>query len=176
MPRAAVAFIRVDQVQALSDLPGLLVELASSRATALSFMEPAGLGRRREPSSAENALNSLKVIGSPSQFSCPDCGGVLFELDDKGLVRFRCQTGHAFSLRSLASTQEEVADDALWTSLRVLLEKEAILRRLSDMACDRAATHDYLQKAEEIAAAAAALRMLTSKIPDAASFDAVLTK
>jgi hypothetical protein len=56
---------------------------------------------------------------------------VLFELDDKRPVRYRCHTGHAFSLRSLAATQEQVTDSALWTGLRALQEKEAILRRLA---------------------------------------------
>jgi hypothetical protein len=72
-------------------------------------------------------VEELQAIGRTSIFTCPDCGGVLFELNDKHPVRYRCHTGHAFSLRSLASTQEEVSDAALWTSLRTLQEKEAIL-------------------------------------------------
>lgn len=41
--------------------------------------------------------------------------------------------GHAYSLRSLASTQEQVTQDALWASLRALQEKEAILQRLAQI-------------------------------------------
>lgn len=46
-------------------------------------------------------MENLKAIASPSAFTGPDCGGVLFERNDQRPARLRCHTGHAFSLRSL---------------------------------------------------------------------------
>ena len=119
-------------------------------------------------------MQTLQAIASPSVFTCPDCGGVLFELNDKHPVRFRCHTGHAFSLRSLAYTQEEMTDAALWTSLRSLQEKEAILRRLAQAA--KAATPEQcaelLREADELAQVSAMLRKLTEKAPSPGGFDA----
>ncbi|HEX8091165.1 MAG TPA: hypothetical protein VF762_20080 [Blastocatellia bacterium] len=28
--------------------------------------------------------------GTPPQYTCPECRGVLFEMDEQGLLRFRC--------------------------------------------------------------------------------------
>jgi two-component system chemotaxis response regulator CheB len=119
-------------------------------------------------------MENLKQIATPSTFSCPDCGGVLFELDDKRPVRYRCHTGHAFSLRSLAATQEQVTDSALWTSLRALQEKEAILRRLAEVQrpADPASAADCEDEADQLAAVSAALRKLTLKAPSPANFEA----
>ena len=55
---------------------------------------------------------------------------MLFELNDKRTVRYRCHTGHAFSLCTLIYLQEEASDASLWTTPWVLQEKEAVLRRL----------------------------------------------
>ena len=38
----------------------------------------------------------------PSIYSCPNCGGVLWEVDDGGTPRFRCRVGHAYGALSLA--------------------------------------------------------------------------
>lgn len=76
-------------------------------------------------------------------------------------------------MRSLATTQEQVTDSALWTSLRALQEQEAILRRLA--AVQKAEgignAEASLREAGELAAASAALRKLM-KAPSPASSDA----
>ena len=78
-------------------------------------------------------MEALRAIAQPSTFSCPDCGGVLFELHDRKPMRYRCHTGHAFSLLSLLATLEEKTDVALWAAVRALREKEGLLRRLAEM-------------------------------------------
>ena len=36
-------------------------------------------------------------VGVPGARECPECGGALWQLDDPGLVRFRCHVGHAYN-------------------------------------------------------------------------------
>ena len=119
-------------------------------------------------------MENLKAIAEPSVFSCPDCGGVLFELYDKRPVRYQCHTGHAFSLRSLAATLEQVTDAALWSGLRALKEKETVLRRLAivQQTTNAAEVEGCIEEADAIAAVAEALLKLTLKTPGPASFDA----
>jgi two-component system chemotaxis response regulator CheB len=69
--------------------------------------------------------------GTPSGFSCPDCGGVLWELRDADLLRLRCRVGHAWSSESLLGQQTDALESALWVALRSLEERSALSRRMS---------------------------------------------
>jgi two-component system chemotaxis response regulator CheB len=112
-------------------------------------------------------MRHLKAIGAPSAFTCPDCGGSLFELKDQRPVRFACHTGHAYSLRTLVAAREETTDSALWTSLRALQEKEAILRRLAEVQEARMPTSGQaaLREAQELAHAIQVLRRFVEGTP-----------
>jgi two-component system chemotaxis response regulator CheB len=131
MPRSALAAVAVDYVAKLDAMAGLLNSLASPVEPAVPVPAPEWLRTEHAISLGKKNMGDLATIGVPSPFTCPDCGGALFELHE-GPMRFLCHTGHAFSLRSLASTQEQVADEALWSGLRALQEKEFILRRLAE--------------------------------------------
>lgn len=65
-----------------------------------------------------------------SVFSCPECGGVLWQSDGP-VLRFRCHVGHAYSPEVLLNQQSEVLEAALWTSLRLLREKATLSRQLA---------------------------------------------
>ena len=51
----------------------------------------------------DDRLDAEQLADSPglSGFSCPDCGGRLWEIQDGGLLRFRCRVGHMYSADSL---------------------------------------------------------------------------
>ncbi len=73
--------------------------------------------------------------GHPSAFACPDCGGVLWELEEKsGFLRFRCRVGHAFTLDHLDAEQRHAVETALWSALRALEESAALYRRMGERA------------------------------------------
>ena len=77
-------------------------------------------------------MEKLNDIGKPSTFACPDCDGVLWEVGDADPPRYRCHTGHAFSLRSLEATQSGAAEAALWGAIRALEQREGLLRKLAE--------------------------------------------
>jgi two-component system chemotaxis response regulator CheB len=73
----------------------------------------------------------------PSVFSCPDCGGVLWRIDDGETQRYRCRTGHAYSEDSLYLRQEDNLEGALFAAMRVLSENAELTRRLAKRARER---------------------------------------
>jgi two-component system, chemotaxis family, protein-glutamate methylesterase/glutaminase len=73
----------------------------------------------------------------PSGFTCPECHGALFEREDGKLARFRCRTGHAYSPETLAASQSQGVEAALWIALRALQENAVLLHRLAGRAADR---------------------------------------
>lgn len=70
--------------------------------------------------------------GHPSAFACPDCGGVLWELEENGFLRYRCRVGHAFTARHLSAEQRHAIETALWSALRALEESAALYYRLAE--------------------------------------------
>lgn len=89
----------------------------------------------REGSEVEANLRTAyfdESNGTPSVFACPECHGVLWELKDKDLIRFRCRVGHSYSSESLAKELSEKSEAALWSAMRALEEKAAMQRRMAD--------------------------------------------
>lgn len=82
--------------------------------------------------------------GKPSVFACPDCGGVLWELEEEGFLRFRCRVGHAYTMRNLDAEQHRAIETALWSALRALEESASLYRRMAQRAED--AQHDVTEK------------------------------
>jgi len=102
-------------------------------------------------------------LGSPSGFTCPECHGGLWEIDDGHLPRYRCRVGHGFSADSLLVTQHTDVEAALWTAYRALEERAALCRRLTDRARERHATitaEHFRAEAAEVARQAETLRTL----------------
>jgi two-component system, chemotaxis family, protein-glutamate methylesterase/glutaminase len=73
----------------------------------------------------------------PTKFSCPECNGVLSELREGTLLRFRCQIGHNFSPQSALAHQTAATQRALSSALTVVNERGLLLRRLARKAADR---------------------------------------
>src|SRR5437879_1836596 len=103
-------------------------------------------------------MNSSERAGEPSPFSCPECGGVLWELQDGELLRFRCRVGHAFSVECILTEQSEVLEEALWAALKTLEESASLSRQLAVQARKRGQRHvagrfeEKLRRAESHAA------------------------
>jgi two-component system chemotaxis response regulator CheB len=74
------------------------------------------------------------ATGAGTRFTCPDCGGVLFERHEGNLERFECSVGHVCSIESLSSAQAEALESALWAAVRSLEDRAAMLRRLAGRA------------------------------------------
>jgi len=77
-------------------------------------------------------IEDMSRLGAPSVFTCPSCHGAIWELEDGGLLRFRCHTGHAFSPESLLAEQADGLEDVLYSALRALEEKAVALRRIGE--------------------------------------------
>lgn len=118
-----------------------LVELAPAIATAVHRLSEEaevrenGAGEMsRESAYASLDKNALddEAPGEPSPYSCPECGGVLREVEDGDLLRFRCRVGHAYTADGVLEGQNGSIETALWTALRALQERAALSDRLAE--------------------------------------------
>jgi two-component system chemotaxis response regulator CheB len=137
MPQSAIENVAVDAVQAVAELAKTVVRLAGKPAAQED--PPVTPNLVEDVAVAEMDLNALgdRAEGTPSGFSCPDCHGVLWEISEGELVRFRCRVGHAFSPDSLLASQSESLEEALWAALRALEESAALAERLQSRSAER---------------------------------------
>jgi len=102
-------------------------------------------------------------VGRPSMYSCPDCGGVLWELDDADFPRFRCRVGHEYSAAALGEEQSASLEKGLWSAFRSLEEHASFARRLA-LRARRAGNANlaerYMARAEEAAENAQAVQQM----------------
>jgi two-component system chemotaxis response regulator CheB len=108
--------------------------------------------------------------GRPSGFSCPDCNGVLWQIRDGGLERYRCRVGHAWSPESLLTQQSEALEAALWVALRSLEERAALARRLAEPARRRGHSITATRFEEQAAEAQQAARLVRDLLLDPDTF------
>jgi two-component system, chemotaxis family, protein-glutamate methylesterase/glutaminase len=140
MPANALVNVAVDACLPVADIPAALMARVGQLPSATTTIPPRHLMLEnaifegKQP--MEKTLQDLAAVARPSSLTCPECGGGLWELNDKKPLRYRCHTGHGFSARSLDSAQAERAEHSLWSSVRALRERELLLRRLANVAED----------------------------------------
>jgi two-component system, chemotaxis family, protein-glutamate methylesterase/glutaminase len=131
MPLSAIAHVKVDHVIPLSDIGPMLAQVAHGQAAEQgSFPVSEDMETKLTAIDVREGLNE-ENIGTPSVYSCPECGGVLWEMQDGNLLRFRCRVGHAYSVDSVLAGQNEAVEEALWTALKTLEESASFSRRLA---------------------------------------------
>jgi two-component system, chemotaxis family, protein-glutamate methylesterase/glutaminase len=130
MPLTAMNCAQPDHVVPLADLPTLLESAVHQRAgepqpvpeTVKYEVEIARRGRA--------SIDDMDRIGRRSTLSRPDCGGVMWEIDEGSLTRYRCHVGHAYTDELMHLAVDESLRRALASALRALDERVALVRRL----------------------------------------------
>jgi two-component system, chemotaxis family, protein-glutamate methylesterase/glutaminase len=132
MPTSAIQAASPEHVLPMTQIAGLLARLAGEQVPDEVFAAPTDL-MEVETAVAQFDMSHIEGDehpGSPAGFSCPDCSGALWSIEEGGLLRFRCRVGHAWSAESLLAQQSEALEGALWMALRSLEEKAALSRDL----------------------------------------------
>lgn len=70
--------------------------------------------------------------GRPLTSVCPECGGVLQERAQAGASFWECHVGHRYSPSSFDHAQAQEVEAALWTAVRMLKDRGALLHRMGD--------------------------------------------
>jgi len=132
MPENAIAANNPEYVVPAAELAPIVARLAAEPAPERTAPDKEQIEVEESYAKFDlEAIESYDLLGGPSSLSCPDCGGVLREVDDDALLRFRCRVGHAFGAQSLLDAESEAVDHALWTALRALEERIELSRRIA---------------------------------------------
>ena len=149
MPLSALNNMTVDHCVPLAEM-GVLLEKLANQHPGKSKPIPADI--RIEAVIAERAVSDVaKVNGLGEQvpYNCPNCGGVLWEMNNPDLLRYRCHTGHSFTASALLTGQTEKIEETLWVSLRMFEEHKNLLKNMAEKSGGPNSKSSYLQRAKE---------------------------
>lgn len=135
MPASALQHVHVDHVLPVAEISPALVRLTSS--SIAGFTEephvPDELNIELNIASGNDALEAgITTLGEASTFACPECHGVLLQMKNVVPPRFRCHTGHGYTLGALLDEMDDAIEDSLWNALRAIQEQTMLLRRAQE--------------------------------------------
>jgi two-component system chemotaxis response regulator CheB len=166
MPEHAIQYFPVDFVESAAGIARIL-ERQVGRATARD--EDAMNEQLPDPAEAgADDIHRADQLGPPSPFTCPECGGTLWEQNEAGLAQFRCHVGHRYAPDSLLAAHDESVGQALWTALRALEESAELHHRMARRAREHGHTQlagTYQTRADENEVRARVIRKVL--MPDA---------
>src|SRR5215204_3824258 len=141
MPRRAIERAAADHILPVAEIAAALTDLVRQPVVVAqgenSMVNTIDAEERLEAVIAEDFVEQASDgrTEETTIFTCPDCGGVLWqgaEGSEGSVLRFRCHVGHAFAPEVLLSQKSEELETALWSSLRLLKEKATLTLQLAN--------------------------------------------
>jgi two-component system, chemotaxis family, protein-glutamate methylesterase/glutaminase len=129
MPLSVLNNMEVDHCVPLSEMGKVLNELVQTEPKRAEIPKEI----MQEAAIAEKISTGIDVVdkmGEHSVYTCPDCGGSLWELKDTHSDRYRCHIGHSYSERDLVVKQAENIEATLWVAVRIMEERRNLLRKM----------------------------------------------
>lgn len=137
MPQSVLQYVEVDYSIPVSSMGQILQKLTEEK-----------MGKQSAVTDKELKLLKVEVaiatddgafekgileMGVLTPFTCPECHGALVQLIEGKIIRFRCHTGHAYTVSSLLSEVSENVENTLWQAMRGLEEATMLLQKLADL-------------------------------------------
>lgn len=136
LPQAAVAVAGASVVAPARELGAVLSSLIHQPAAPTpggDMTDPLEQSTEAVKQAMQAQVNGQRR-GDISVFSCPECGGALWQVDEERLLRFRCHVGHVYHGEALLEEQAAGLEAALWTAVRTFRERELLARQLAEQA------------------------------------------
>jgi two-component system chemotaxis response regulator CheB len=132
MPLSVMKEIEVDYCVPLAQTGEVISDIINSKEVVNTIIPPDIIKEVAIAESGAASIDELEQLGSKTVFSCPDCGGVLFEIKNSQPTRYKCHTGHTYSLNNLLIKKNKKMEATLWVALRTLEERKKLLSQLAD--------------------------------------------
>lgn len=131
MPRSALALVKTVRILPAAtighELGRLSQEAAEPNGEATMSDDEERIARVIEQDFTEQAADVR--ADDTALYTCPDCGGVMWQTDSGPGGWFRCHVGHAYSPEVLLIQKSEELEAALWACIRLLREKATMTRQ-----------------------------------------------
>jgi two-component system chemotaxis response regulator CheB len=134
MPLNAQEQVPIDHSVPAAQMAALLTYLTSQPASPtpkLTKKEQKLLETEIIIATRDNAFEMGVIeLGELTAFTCPECHGALTQLKEGKLIRYRCHTGHAYTISALLSEVTTNVESTLWQAMKSLEETNLLLTQL----------------------------------------------
>jgi two-component system, chemotaxis family, protein-glutamate methylesterase/glutaminase len=133
MPLSALRMVDADHVLPATEIPGVLTRLVCAGMQSDQVETIVADEQRIEQAIIGDFVDQASDgrDGETTIYSCPDCGGVLWQDGGGDRLRFRCHVGHAYAPEVLLGQKSEELEAALWSSIRLLRERGTLARQVA---------------------------------------------
>ncbi len=149
MPANVLLHMEVDHNLPVAEIGILLEELVHRKTHPHTIPDDI----KAEAAIAERMLagtQQVEPLGYRSPITCPDCGGILWEMKEGSITRFRCHTGHTHVAESVLLHKDKQLEETLWIALRILEERRNMLVLIAGESRNAGAVKEmYQSKIEE---------------------------
>lgn len=132
MPNSVLQNMQADYVLPLSQMGFILADLVKHKELKGIPVPPEVTMEAAIAEKAVMGINEVNQLGKQTLYTCPDCGGVLWEIKEHDFHRYRCHAGHAYTQQDLLKRQTENLENTLWVALRLMEERENLLRKIGE--------------------------------------------
>lgn len=140
MPESAIRHVDVDGVLSLDALAHAITGLVAAMPVAPETRDvPERLQIENLIAREGNGLQAgVMGLGQMSANTCPECHGILVQIEEGPITRFRCHTGHSYSLQTLLVEVDRSIQARLWEGVRLVEERILLLRQMAAQASEDA--------------------------------------
>jgi two-component system, chemotaxis family, protein-glutamate methylesterase/glutaminase len=139
MPTSAMQYVKVDYCLPVLDIASLLVQLSKETVKEegdynMSDNLELEINIVKQNMDSDELLGTIEKLGKRAIYTCPECNGNMWELQEEEMKRYRCHVGHAFTAETLLSLQSEQLEGAIWSAVRSMEERILLIRQLANYA------------------------------------------
>ena len=130
MPLSVLNRVEADYCISLADM-GFTLEHLTRNGLVQNSSIPDEI--RKEAEIAENVATgapNVAPLGEQTVYTCPDCGGNLWNITHDNVSRYRCHIGHSYSENDLIVKQASQLESTLWVALRMMEDRKNLLGKL----------------------------------------------
>ncbi|MGY3052572.1 two-component system chemotaxis response regulator CheB [Pedobacter sp. UYEF25] len=132
MPQSVINNIEVDYRVPIVDMGYILLDLYTRTRCKVSEIPQQIQLESDITLSMGSRYDETSELGAPTALTCPDCGGIMTKIEEHGIYRYRCFTGHTFSEHFLENEYANKVEETLWVALRMMEERRNFLLSLEN--------------------------------------------
>jgi two-component system chemotaxis response regulator CheB len=166
MPRNAVKRGWVDHVLPAADIAPLLMVLTAAPRPPPVEVPPLVQLETLIAAEQRFIMPDKDQLGVQSPLTCPECDGSMQEIRENGFVRYRCHTGHGFTLETLRLAAGEAGERVLYGAMRAQQQQAMVCRRMAKEAQEQGnkqTAEEFERKAWDYEEGAATIRRLIAQ-------------